>query len=203
LAAYSIGIFPMADDEGEVHWLAPDPRAIIELDNFHVPRTLAAVIRRGDFDIAVNKDFSEVLSCCADRPEGTWISDDIRATYEELFRLGYAHSVEAWKDGQLAGGLYGVAVGGAFFGESMFHHQTDASKVALVHLVQRMVDRGFTLLDVQFRTDHLARFGGVEIARSEYERRLAKSIELPCSFVDAGSAPPSALSDPNGEGEVE
>ncbi len=182
LLAYQVGIFPMADDDGEIRWFAPDPRAIIPLDGFVVSRSLRAAVRRGAYEVCVNRAFDDVIVACAARDEGTWISDDIRLAYGALHRLGFAHSVEAWKDGQLVGGLYGVAIGGAFFGESMFHRATDASKVALVHLVERMRERGYALLDTQFMTEHLRQFGTVEIPRAEYERRLRKAIQLKCSF---------------------
>lgn len=188
LAGYVVGIFPMADDDGKVYWLAPDPRAIINLDAFRVTRSLRTLVRRGLFEIRINSSFAEVAAACADRPDGTWISPQIRDAYTELHRLGFAHSVEAWKEGALAGGLYGVAIGGAFFGESMFHRATGASKVAMVHLVERMRQRGMTLLDVQFMTEHLRSFGAVEITRRDYERRLRDAVRRPCAFVDgAGS----------------
>jgi len=182
LAAYAVGIFPMADDEGEVRWLAPDPRCIIELDTFAVSRSLRTRIRRSDFAVKVDAAFEQVIDACADRPAGTWISAEIRAAYVQLHRLGFAHSVESWEGDTLAGGLYGVSLGGAFFGESMFHRATDASKVALAALVERMRDRQFELLDVQFMTDHLRQFGAVEIPRSQYERRLHSAIRKTCSF---------------------
>ena len=185
LAAYAVGIFPMADEEGAVHWLAPDPRAVIDLGSVKVPRSLRAVIRRGVFEVTVNRAFGDVIDSCADRMEGTWISDDIKTAYRTLHRLGFAHSIETWRGRELVGGLYGVAIGGAFFGESMFHRISDASKVALVCLVERMKERGFVLLDVQFVTEHLHRFGAKEIRRGDYERRLRWAILLPRSFVDA------------------
>jgi leucyl/phenylalanyl-tRNA--protein transferase len=195
LAAYAAGIFPMADEGGRIHWLAPDPRAIIELGAFKSSRSMRSARRRSLFTITIDRAFAEVIEACADRPEGTWISPDIRDAYCELHRLGFAHSVETWKEDQLAGGLYGVAIGGAFFGESMFHRVTDASKVALMVLVERMRERGFTLLDVQFMTEHLRQFGAVEIPRAEYERRLREAVQRPCSFVDGPGAitldPPS------------
>lgn len=184
LAAYAIGIFPMADDEGDIGWYAPDPRAVLELDTFRVSRSLRALRQRDAFDVTVDQSFGEVIEACAERSEGTWISLEIREAYGELHRAGFAHSVEAWKDGQLAGGLYGVALGGAFFGESMFHRVTDASKLALVALVERIRDRGYLLLDVQFMTDHLRRFGAAEIPRAVYEHRLKVAIKKPCRFVD-------------------
>lgn len=190
LAAYAVGIFPMGDDVGRLHWLAPDPRAVIELGAFRVSRSLRAVVRRGVFDVTVNRAFDDVIAGCADRPEGTWISADIKRAYHALHRLGYAHSVEAWGEGVLAGGLYGVALGGAFFGESMFHLVTDASKVALVRLVERLRERRFVLLDVQFMTEHLRGFGAVEIPKTVYERRLHQATRLSRTFVDppAGGA---------------
>jgi len=184
LAAYAVGIFPMADEEGTVHWLAPDPRAVLELDHLRVSRSLRAIVQRGAFQTSVNRAFEDVMDHCANRAEGTWISPEIRDAYCRLHRLGYAHSVESWKDGQLAGGLYGVAIGGAFFGESMFHRVSNASKAALVELVSRMRSRGFVLLDVQFLTDHLRRFGAIEISRTDYEMRLENAVRRPCTFVD-------------------
>ena len=184
LASYIAGIFPMADEIGEIHWMSPDPRAIIELDQLKVSRSLRTVLRRGKFDLRVNAAFEDVLVACADRPDGTWISQEIGVAYCALRDLGYAHSVEAWSDGQLVGGLYGVAIGGAFFGESMFHRETDASKAALVHLVSRMLERGMTLLDVQFMTPHLHTMGAVEIPLREYEHRLQQAVRLPVSFGD-------------------
>jgi len=196
LTGYMVGIFPMADDAGKVHWLAPDPRAIIELDSLKVSRSLRSVIRRGLFEMRINTAFSDVITACADRPDGTWISPQIRDAYTELHVRGFAHSVEAWKDDVLSGGLYGVAIGGAFFGESMFHVATDASKVAMVHLVERMRQRGMTLLDVQFMTKHLRRFGAVEIPRRDYEHRLRDAVRNPCSFIDGGGFFPIAESFP-------
>jgi len=184
LAAYAAGIFPMADERGNVHWLAPDPRAVIPLNGFKIARSLRSARRGGAFTITINRAFVDVIEACADRAEGTWISQDIRDAYCRLHQAGYGHSVEAWIGNQLAGGLYGVSIGGAFFGESMFHRVTDASKVALVALVERMRARGFALLDVQFLTEHLRQFGAVEIPRIEYESRLGKATQLPCSFID-------------------
>jgi len=182
VAAYAVGIFPMADDEGEIHWLAPDPRAVIEIDAFKPARSLRTLITRGVFEVTINRAFEEVIAACADRKEGTWISPEIQQAYCELHRLGFANSVETFKDGELAGGLYGVTIGGAFFGESMFYRVADASKVAFVRLVERLRERGFVLLDVQFVTEHLRRFGAIEIPRIEYERRLQEAIMRPCSF---------------------
>ena len=171
-----------ARDGRAIRWYAPDPRAVIPLDAFHVPRSLQQTIRKGIFEVTVNADFPGVIRACAERGEETWISREIERAYTELHALGLAHSVECWKEDRLAGGLYGVALGGAFFGESMFSRETDASKVALVALVERLRARGFTLLDVQYLTPHLARFGAVEIPRAEYERRLAAALALPRRF---------------------
>ena len=183
VSAYAQGIFPM-DVDGSIEWFSPDPRAILPLDQLIVTRTLAQVCRRGTFKIRVNTAFLEVMRRCADRDEGTWISPEIIDGYCELHRRGLAHSMEAWKGATLAGGLYGVSLGGAFFGESMFHRVRDASKVALVALVERLRNRGFSLLDVQFMTEHLRRFGAVEIRRRDYLRRLAAAIRRPCRFED-------------------
>lgn len=187
LSAYANGWFPMAVGDGEIRWFSPDPRAIFPLDEFHVPRRLARIMRSGAFTIHVNRSFDEVIRACAlaDRNDdgGTWIDGEIYDSYCALHRAGFAHSVEAWREGQLAGGLYGVALGGAFFGESMFHHVTDASKVALVALVDRLRGRGFTLLDTQWTTEHLEQFGAVEIPRRRYLELLAEAIQKDCSFV--------------------
>lgn len=185
LVAYAAGIFPMADDDGAIHWFAPDPRAVLDLETFKVSRSLRAVIRRGVFDVTINRAFVEVIRACGDRPEGTWISQDIREAYTVLHRLGFAHSIEIREKSRLVGGLYGVAIGAAFFGESMFHRVSDASKVAMVELVERLRNRRYKLLDVQFVTDHLARLGAVEIPRCDYERRLRKAVCLPRAFDDA------------------
>lgn len=173
----------MADpDEGDaIYWYAPDPRAIIPLDTFYVSKNLAKLVRRGIFEIRYDTAFEAVMRGCANR-EKTWISEEIITAYTALHHLGFAHSVECWKDGHLAGGLYGVALGGAFFGESMFTRVRDASKVALVHLVERLQQNGFVLLDTQFITPHLARFGAVEIPRNEYERRLVYARQLPATW---------------------
>jgi leucyl/phenylalanyl-tRNA--protein transferase len=182
LAAYASGIFPMAQD-GEIAWYSPEPRAILELDQFKAPRSLRQRVRRGGYDIRVNQDFRRVMECCADRPEGTWISPAIVEAYCRLHQIGRAHSVETYYNNELAGGLYGACLGGAFFGESMFTLCTDGSKLALVALVERLVQRGFELLDVQFLTPHLARFGAVEIPRKEYLRRLRRALQLDVTFA--------------------
>jgi len=179
LGAYRIGVFPMADPDGEIGWYAPDPRAVLPLDAFHVPKTLAKTVRQGRFEVVVDRDFEGTVRACAapraDHDE-TWISEDIVEAYVGLHERGYAHSVECWADGAFAGGLYGVALNGAFFGESMVTRVRDASKVALVHLVERLRAGGFVLLDTQMSTGHLARFGVVEIPRSAFERRLAVAM---------------------------
>jgi leucyl/phenylalanyl-tRNA--protein transferase len=182
LSAYAQGIFPM-DVEGEIQWFSPDPRAILPLEQFHVSRSLERLVRRQAFEIQIDGCFERVMRACAERPEGTWISEELIRAYTELHELGFAHSVECRREGELAGGLYGVTMGGAFFGESMFHRQTDASKVALVALVTRLRERGYALLDVQFMTDHLKRFGAIEIRRPAYLKRLAAALELPCIFT--------------------
>lgn len=184
LHAYQMGIFPMADPRGLVHWYSPDPRCVFEYERFRVPRSLRPVIRKQKFQIRVNTAFEQVIDACASRPEGTWISREFAEIYRELRRRGLAHSVEAWRDRELAGGLYGVALGGAFFGESMFYHVSDASKVALVALVERLEERGFRLIDTQWSTPHLLRFGAVEIPRPEYLKRLDEALTLPCRFDD-------------------
>lgn len=176
LAAYAQGVFPMDGPEG-LRWYAPDPRAVIPLDDgFHVPDSLARVVRQGRFRVTVDRDFEGVMRACAARDE-TWITDRIVDAYVALHRAGFGHSVECWTDdGAFAGGLYGVALGGAFFGESMVSLVRDASKVALVHLVERLRGGGFVLLDTQFLTPHLARFGAHEIRRRAYEARLAEAL---------------------------
>ncbi len=183
LKAYSCGLFPMSEsaDDPELFWVDPEVRGIIPLDQFHTPRSLKKVINRGVFDIRVNSAFGQVMRECAkatdDRPS-TWINDTILKLYQELHETGHAHSVEAWKDGKLVGGLYGVSLGSAFFGESMFSRATDASKVCLAFLVKHMIKKSFTLLDTQFTTDHLMRFGAIDISRDEYAVHLSKAMEV-------------------------
>jgi leucyl/phenylalanyl-tRNA--protein transferase len=181
LEAYRTGIFPMGNREGGIDWYSPHRRGIIPLDTFHVPRRLARVIRRGRFAITFDTAFTDVIAACA-ALEDSWISDEIRESYVNLFTLGFAHSVEAWQGERLVGGLYGVNLRGAFFGESMFHHVTDASKVALVALVDRLRARGYLLLDTQWTTSHLERFGAIEIPRAQYLRKLRESMKLDCRF---------------------
>ena len=188
VSAYASGWFPMAVEGGEIRWFSPDPRGIILLDAFRVPSRLARVVRRGTFRIEIDTAFEAVIRACAeaerDRDDpGTWISEEIIASYLALHDRGLAHSVEAWRDNRLAGGLYGVALRGAFFGESMFHRETDASKVALVALVARLRSRGYVLLDTQWVTEHLEQFGAIEIPRDDYLRRLGAALAVnPLSF---------------------
>jgi len=185
--AYRNAIFPMATGRPrEIGWFRPDPRAIIPLNGFHVSRSLARTIRRVTFEIRVNTDFVGVMRGCADREEGTWITEDFVRMYAELHRRGKAHSVECWRGGRLVGGTYGLALGGAFMAESMFHYETDASKVAVWALVQRLQNRGFALLDVQYLTSHLASLGAVETSARAYFRDLQLALMLPCRFDSPG-----------------
>jgi leucyl/phenylalanyl-tRNA---protein transferase len=181
LQGYRMGVFPMAMEDGMIEWFSPDPRAILPLEDFHVPHALRRVLRKKVFEIEINNRFSDVIEACA-RREDTWINREIIESYTRMHELGYAHSVETRASGKLAGGLYGVAIGGAFFGESMFHRVTDASKIALVALVEHLRARKFTLLDTQWLTPHLQQFGGVEISRNHYLRLLRRAIELPRQF---------------------
>jgi leucyl/phenylalanyl-tRNA--protein transferase len=181
LQGYRLGVFPMAMDDGSIAWFSPDPRGIIPLDGFHLPHGVRRAWRDRIFEIRIDSRFGEVIRGCAKRRD-TWINDEIVASYERLHSLGYAHSVEAWSGGKLAGGLYGVAIGGAFFGESMFHRVTNASKVALVALVEHLRTRRFVLLDTQWLTPHLAQFGAVQISRTNYLKRLRVAAELPRTF---------------------
>lgn len=184
LNAYAAGVFPMADsaDDPDVYWVDPAFRGVLPLSAFHVPKSLAKRVKRGDYAVTVNRDFAGVLDGCADR-EATWINDKIRGLYGQLHEFGYCHSVEVWMDGALAGGLYGVTLGGAYFGESMFSYRDDASKIALVYLVARLKSGGFSLLDTQFVTDHLRRFGAREIARSAYHKQLELALERDAEFL--------------------
>ena len=183
LQGYRLGVFPMAMADGAIEWFSPDPRAILPLEKFHVSHSLERVFASGTFEIRLDQSFVEVMRECARRPE-TWINGEIIASYRRLHQLGHAHSVEAWHDGKLAGGLYGVAIGGAFFGESMFHHVRDASKVALLGLVEHLRARKFVLLDTQWVTPHLQQFGAVEIPRAEYLHLLTTAVNLPRTFCD-------------------
>jgi leucyl/phenylalanyl-tRNA--protein transferase len=183
LEAYRRGIFPWYDEGLPICWWSPDPRAIFELEGFHISRRLARTIQSGRFSLTVNCDFAGVIRGCADRPgDGTWITSEMIEAYESLHRLGFAHSVEAWNDGVVAGGIYGVAVGGLFAGESMFSRQRDASKVALAYLVDRLRQRQFQLFDIQFLNGHTARLGAVEIPRREYLARLRSALDCRCEF---------------------
>ena len=181
LQGYRLGVFPMGMTDETIEWFSPDPRAILPLDKFHVPHALRRVLKRNVFEIRLDKRFGDVMRACAKR-EDTWINQEIIESYTRLHKLGYAHSVEAWSNGKLAGGLYGVAIGGAFFGESMFHRVTDASKAALVALVEHLRGRKFVLLDTQWLTPHLAQFGAVEISRNHYLRVLGRAVELQRKF---------------------
>jgi leucyl/phenylalanyl-tRNA---protein transferase len=182
LEGYRLGVFPMAMEDGEIGWFSPDPRAILPLEEFHVPHTLQRIMRKKTFEIRVDASFTEVMQRCAHRDE-TWINAEIIESYTRLHRLGHAHSVEAWQDGQLAGGLYGVSIGAAFFGESMFHHVRDASKIALLALVERLRERRFTLLDTQWVTPHLIQFGAMEIPRAKYLHLLSSAVNLSRTFL--------------------
>ena len=182
LSAYRHGLFPMPGDPSmPMLWWSPDPRGVLPLDSLRVSRSLRASARR--MEVRVDTAFGEVIRACADPArESGWIDEDVVDAYTELHELGWAHSVETWQDGRLVGGLYGVAIGGLFAGESMFHRVTDASKVALVHLVARLRLCGFVLCDTQFLTSHLARFGAAEIPKAEYRKRLAVSLEIPAQW---------------------
>ena len=181
LQGYRLGVFPMAMEDDSIAWFSPDPRAIIPLDDFHVPHALQRVARKNIFEIKIDNCFGEVIRACAKRKD-TWINREIIESYERLNELGCAHSVEAWNKNKLVGGLYGVAVGGAFFGESMFHRVTDASKIALVALVERLRARKFILLDTQWVTPHLEQFGAIEISRDHYLKLLRRAVELSRKF---------------------
>ena len=204
LRAYRHGLFPMAETRrgDRLYWLDPEKRGILPLDRFHLPRRLARTVQSDAFTVTVDQDFAGTIAGCATAAPGredTWINPQIERLFIELFRMGHAHSVEAWRDGILVGGLYGVALGAAFFGESMFSFARDASKVALVHLVARLIKGGFRLLDCQFMTEHLRGFGAVEIPRDEFRERLADAVgrdatfygdlagEDPCSLVQAST----------------
>ncbi|MGD9542840.1 MAG: leucyl/phenylalanyl-tRNA--protein transferase [Methylocystis sp.] len=187
LRAYSIGLFPMAEsaEDDQLYWVDPERRAVFPLDRFSVSRSLAKTVRSDRFDVGVDIDFDAVIDACAApafRRERTWINAEIRRLYRELFDLGFAHTVECRRDGRLVGGLYGVALGSAFFGESMFHFERDASKVALAHLVARLRAGGFQLLDTQFITPHLASLGAIEISREEYHHALERALLTKADF---------------------
>lgn len=181
LAAYRTGIFPMGTAEGGIDWYSPEWRGIIPIDTFHVPHRLARLVRSHRFDVRINTAFEEVIAACA-ALEDSWITPAILDSYVNLHRLGFAHSVETWQGGRLVGGLYGVSLRAAFFGESMFNRVTDASKVALVALVERLRLRGYRLLDTQWITEHLSQFGAVEISRADYLALLDESMQTACRF---------------------
>jgi len=183
LRAYAMGVFPMAEarDDPEVFWVDPRWRGVMPLDGFHISRSLARHLRRTPFEVSVDRDFDATVEGCADRPE-TWINDTILALYKELHARGFAHSLEVWQDGRLAGGVYGVCLGAAFFGESMFSRRTNASKVALAYLVDRLRLAGFALFDTQFISPHLSSLGAVEISRAAYRARLARALERHADF---------------------
>ncbi len=193
LRAYAQGVFPMAEgrDAPDLHWIDPRLRGIIPLDGLRISRSLARAIGRADYTVTLDADFAGVLAACAERPE-TWINRPIAALYAALHRAGHAHSLEVWREGRLIGGIYGVALGAAFFGESMFSHETDGSKIALAWLVHRLRAGGFALFDTQFLTLHLASLGGIEITRADYRRRLAEAIARPASLTPAGYSPSPA-----------
>ncbi|MCC6586831.1 MAG: leucyl/phenylalanyl-tRNA--protein transferase [Bryobacterales bacterium] len=187
LENYAKGLFPMGNPGfGIVTWHSPNPRAIIPLDGFHVSRSLARTLRQARFRVSFDDAFGDVIRACGERDgHETWITDEIRETYEELHRRGHAHSVEVWMDNRLAGGVYGVQIGGAFFAESKFHRERDMSKAALSYLVTRLRERGFDLLEVQYLTPHLRSLGAIEIQAREYMRRLEAALKLSCRFVGA------------------
>ncbi len=187
LKAYACGIFPMADaaDDPDLYWVEPAMRGVLPLDAVHIPKRLRRTIRSDCFTVRIDSDFDAVIEGCAQPAPGrlsTWINDEIRRLFGELFRLGHVHTVETWRDGELVGGLYGLQLGSAFFGESMFSTATDASKVAFTHLVGRLSRGGFKLLDTQFATEHLARFGVIEVPRSEYHKLLENALQEEANF---------------------
>ncbi|MBY3183383.1 leucyl/phenylalanyl-tRNA--protein transferase [Rhizobium laguerreae] len=184
LRAYSIGLFPMAEsaDDPEIFWVEPELRGVLPLDHFHVSKSLAKAVRKKPFEIRFDHAFDQVIAACAEETSGrpsTWINRTIRSLYSTLFDMGHAHTVEAWEGDELVGGLYGVSLGSAFFGESMFSRRTDASKICLVHLVDRLRERGFTLLDTQFTTEHLKTFGAIDVPKADYAAMLAAAMESP------------------------
>lgn len=201
LQAYEVGFFPMADgaEEDDLFWVNPPMRGVIALDKFHIPRRLARTVRQDVFDVRIDSDFEGVIEGCSASAPGrssTWINADIRRLYHALFERGACHTVEVWHDEALVGGLYGVAIGGAFFGESMFSRERDASKVALVHLVGRLIAGGFALLDTQFITEHLKQFGASEIPADDYRKQLSAAVSIEADFnywPAAGVAGASAL----------
>lgn len=192
LRAYAMGIFPMADrrEDEDIRWIEPRLRGIMPLDNFHISRSLRKSLLRGAYSVHIDRDFAGTVRACADREE-TWISHRIAQLYQQLQEAGHAHSVEVWTDGRLIGGTYGVALGGAWFGESMFSRRTDASKIALTFLVHRLEQRGFRLFDTQFLTPHLASLGGQEIDQADYLARLDLALHHPADFAPHLPVPPA------------
>lgn len=186
LYGYINGIFPMAEPDGTIYWYSPDPRAIIPIDSYKSPKSLRPVINKKTFEIRIDCDFEGVMHGCAGpraQEEGTWISEDIILAYTNLHKLGYAHSVEAYRDNTLVGGLYGVAIGGVFFGESMFFRESNASKVAFHFLIETLRANNYILLDTQFINDNVLRYGAVEIPRTDYMERLKKALQLNRKFL--------------------
>ncbi len=207
MRAYQWGLFPMGEnrDDPTIYWVDPEVRGILPLDSFHVPRRLRRTLRRAPFDITVDRAYGAVIDACSEaapRRQTTWINGRIVELYNDLFDMGYAHSVECWRDRNLVGGLYGVAIGGAFFGESMFSRISDASKAALVHLVARLRHGGFALLDTQFVTDHLAQFGAIEVARGEYLRLLARALRRKGDFYSLDDLDGASEDDSEGIGST-
>ncbi|MBU3035161.1 leucyl/phenylalanyl-tRNA--protein transferase [Tritonibacter mobilis] len=194
LHAYASGVFPMAEsrDDPEVFWVDPKRRGILPLDGFRISRSLGKRLRRDDYEISVNRDFAGVVHGCADREE-TWINEEIFDRYLELHLMGFAHSLEVWMDGALVGGVYGVSLGAAFFGESMFSRRRDASKIALAYLMDRLNAGGYTLCDTQFITPHLASLGGEEISRARYRRLLAEALDQSGDFLSPAIPAPQSL----------
>jgi leucyl/phenylalanyl-tRNA---protein transferase len=185
LSAYAQGVFPMAERNGAIAFFTADPRGILPLDGFHIPKTLGQLVRRDPplYEVRINHDFAGTMRRCMEAPRGgSWINRALIDAYVRLHKMGFAHSVETWAGNEPAGGLYGVSLGAAFFGESMFHFKRDASKVALVHLVARLRDRGFELLDAQATTQHLRRFGAIDIPAEEYLARLRRALQRECRF---------------------
>jgi leucyl/phenylalanyl-tRNA---protein transferase len=203
LKAYACGIFPMAEsaEDNALYWIEPERRGILPLDRVHVPRRLARTIRNGGFEMKIDKNFEAVIEGCAAPRSGrrsTWINGRIRSLYRELFALGHCHTIEVWQEGALVGGLYGVHLGRAFFGESMFSRARDASKIALVYLIARLKYGGFTLLDTQFVTGHLARFGAIEVSREEFQRLLEAA--LGCGLAQGNGSSGGAAASSGGAG---
>ena len=187
LRAYASGAFPMTDADGVSRWYTADPRGVLPLDGFHCPKNLAQLVRQNKFEVRINSDFVATMRGCAESPRrdehGGWIGEELIKAYAQLHLMGFAHSVEAWQGGRMVGGLYGVAIGAAFFGESMFHRVDNASKICLVHLVQRLQDRGYQLLDTQMVTSHMKQFGCVYVPAKSYEEQLAAALAVSRTFV--------------------